>query len=364
MFNNYSYDINRIEPHRDLTFSNDAKKYNYTEIYGKDFTKIERTSSNKQTINEGSANNIFNLTMSQNHHFKLEIDQIMVNNSFNHIINGYTYKNGKKVQETRGYKKFLPIKSMDYKPVSVESTRLQFGIFSDFPIIHRRKVGSINITLLDDVNCNYEKAVYNWFGKCVPTSTGFVAPMLEIISKAKYIEYNNQGKVCKQYIFEVIPEGDVSVSRNYENNSLKEVSFSVLIISDIEGEVNNDDLYKSNGRLDINQIDPEKTREVYYITKNNTATGEMYSTLEEAQRRANQLTYGYANLSIKGQNPVNAYGVLPMRIPEQEYNTYANNNGGARILNKSFNDTSASTVGSLRKEYDFALQAEYTEGSN
>jgi len=176
--------------------------------------------------------------MGQNHHFKLVIGGLMADSSMVHDSLTTVTKNGKKTSEKGGYGEFLPIKNIAYKPIAIESTKLQFGIFADFPLIHKRKMGSIQITLLDNALNDYEMAVYKWFSGCHPThekdyNEGYVLPMGEIFKDAKYVEYRNDGKISKIYSFEVIPDGDVSVARSYENASLKEITFNVLIVSPI-----------------------------------------------------------------------------------------------------------------------------------
>lgn len=219
MINNYSYDANSAVPHSDTSFSSTvgAKKYNYNEIYAKGLTEATYTKDNRNTQHKSKVSDIFRVTMGQAHHFTFKIDRLMVNNSITHST----------------YGKFLPIKTITYKPVAIESTKLNFGIFADFPIIHKRKMGSVQVTLLDTCHNDYEQAVFEWFDTCHDTGSGFVAPLAEIIQPAEYMEYTNNGKRSKKYTFEVIPDGDVSISRSYENASLKEITFNTIIVSPI-----------------------------------------------------------------------------------------------------------------------------------
>lgn len=216
MLNNYSFNGNMNVPRSNKTFSAGAKKYNYTEIYsGNGLTKQTAKQDNRATEHKSKVANIFSLTMGQNHHFTLTVDCLMIDNAM----------------RNNNYGKFLPIKSITYKPVSIESTKLNFGIFADFPLVHKRKMGSIQVTLLDTVDNDYEHAVFDWFNYC--HYDGYVSPMNAIIQNAHYKEYDNQGRVCKHYYFEVVPDGDVSLNRNYENASLKEINFSMLITSPV-----------------------------------------------------------------------------------------------------------------------------------
>jgi len=195
-------------------------------------------------VHSSDAISLFTLDMAQSSFFTLEIEGLTeLEPAMYHSATG---PNSKKAD---GYKRFLPIKSLDYTPVSMENKNFNAGIFQDLFIIEKRKLGMLNITLLDTSDNIYEYAVTDWFS--LPTNNtvqikedgsnknklevyhGYVGFLVDWAKVCRYNEYTVRGEKSKSYEFMVLPTGDVKISRAYDNNQLKEISFSVIIGSDI-----------------------------------------------------------------------------------------------------------------------------------
>lgn len=218
MINNYNYDPN-IAPISDTAFAQSAQKYNYKEIYSKSGLTEQTAKTEIKKIPKAKVSNIFELNMALTHHFTFTIDGLTVNASMIHP----TYK----------YSRFLPVKSLNFTSIAVESTKIQTGIFADFPIFHRKRMSTLTCTLNDLDTHEYEHAVFKWFDGCIEDQKGFVATMDEIVRDARLVVYDTKGKAMKSFNFSIIPDGDITTSKNYETASLKEFQFKAIIVSPI-----------------------------------------------------------------------------------------------------------------------------------
>ena len=156
---------------------------------------------------------IWKIDMGREAHFTVSIDGISLPN-----------------MQHKNYHSFLPLKSFSYTPVSVDHLTLNAGLFTDLPIPNRRKVGRIELEVLDTVNHYYENSFFSWYANTVPDYNGYVGYLSDSVRKLTYREYNNEGKNIVTYYFEVIPDGDVKVSRQYDNDGLKSVSITLVIV--------------------------------------------------------------------------------------------------------------------------------------
>lgn len=215
---------------------------NYTQT-GKVATQGVSTSSNNATSNEYNMtlkgnteyNNVdeshlFNLNMSQSAFFTLEISKIPTHPLMNHIVAGKLDSN-----DARGYGSFLPVKSLSYRLVSLENKSFNAGMFSDLLILEKRKTGMLDITLLDTSDDRFEQYVTSWFNLSGynDARNGYIGYIVDWAAECNYCEYSVTGLLNKRLQFMVLPSGEPQVSRSYEDNKLKEISFSVAIASSI-----------------------------------------------------------------------------------------------------------------------------------
>lgn len=133
---------------------------------------------------------------------------------------------------------FLPVKSVDYTPVAIETLKLKAGIFTDLPIPVGRRIGKIDLTIQDTEDHYFENQFYSWYNQMIPDNDGYVGYFEDMVKSFVYTEYDNRGKTVKTYYMEVIMDGDLKISRSYDNNSLKTFSVSLLIVGIIDDSVN------------------------------------------------------------------------------------------------------------------------------
>lgn len=213
----YSYDSN-VPPMvltGGISTSDTSNGFSYSEIYSSTGEQASNKSTNK---NVASTVGIRNITMSQTQNFTFYINGICEADSNFSLSN----RNGL----------FLPIKQLEFKPVSLEHLKIKAGVFADLPFFHRRKMGSVNCTIVDSSRSLIARRIFQWFNSCVYTR-GYVPYVDDMCRSAEYIEYTYDGKIANKYSFDVMPDGDISTSRNYENSALTEYRFQLLIVSDM-----------------------------------------------------------------------------------------------------------------------------------
>lgn len=155
--------------------------------------------------------------ISQSHHFRINIDKIPI--EFNSAKFG----------------DFLPVKSISFDEITFESLTIPVGIFGDFPILQKRRLGRFSLTLYDTTEDNIEAALQKWENNCFPQGR-FVNYLSEIVGKMKYASYTVEGKLNTEMNFYVLPTDAHRVSRGYEENAPKLISFSLVVIGVIGGK--------------------------------------------------------------------------------------------------------------------------------
>lgn len=184
--------------------------------YDDSYTPLVIGSVSKDIVAESSTL----ITMAQSSYFKINIDfltnSVMSSHGANNIL--------------KGIGNFLPVKSMNFTPVSLETTTIPLGIFSDMSFITRRKVGKFNITIYDTNDNFYEKKLLEWYNLSVPNNRGYVGYMKDIVSNMLYVSYSTTGIVENTLNLEVMLAEDLNISRDYESNELKTITFSVIVV--------------------------------------------------------------------------------------------------------------------------------------
>ena len=127
------------------------------------------------------------------------------------------------------YQNYIPIKSMNFNYTSYDNLNIPFGIFGDFPLLHRKKVTSISFSCYDIDQDAIEKALRYWEQQCFPQGK-YVAYLDEIKATLKYTSYDVKGRWNFTRVLDVIPAQSVSVSRSYEENGAKILNFSVVAV--------------------------------------------------------------------------------------------------------------------------------------
>lgn len=188
--------------------------FNYQEIYN----SADTESSAPDTVNNTpSADSYWSITMGQTQNFTFAVAGL------NNADPAFTMpkRNGM----------FLPLKSMDYKPISLESMKIKAGVFSDLPFFHRKKLGTINCVMHDSDKGKFAVYLLQWYNSCV-SSNGYVPFVEDMCKKAIYTEYTHDGKISNKYEFLVIPDNDLSTNRVYDNDgALTEFRFTLIMLS-------------------------------------------------------------------------------------------------------------------------------------
>ena len=174
-----------------------------------------KTSANTQSP---ITDNALLIDIAQSHHYTVHID-------------GMGLPDFKKAGSPMTKYGFLPVKTMNVRFTSYENMSIPVAIFGDFPLLNRKRVGTIDITCYDKDSNQLEAQLRQWEASCFPRGR-YVAYMDEIARKFTYRGYNVKGQKTLTYQVFVIPTGNVSVSRDYSANEAKMLSFSLVVVGD------------------------------------------------------------------------------------------------------------------------------------
>ena len=217
--NSYTY-VTPSEPMESLPNGNEL--FNYTEISGaKDKVNAGSVPNSNQKMPPSTAVGVYGLTMGQSQNFTFYIK------GFNEADSAFKLTD-------RGL--FLPLKSLDFKPLKLEHLKLKAGIFNELPFFHRRGLGSLSCVMHDSHKSLLSQELLAWWAAGVSIESGCVAYVDDICREAEYAEYTHDGKVAVRYRFVVMPDGEISTSRSYEGDTgaLTEYKFNLLVVSEIQ----------------------------------------------------------------------------------------------------------------------------------
>lgn len=188
--------------------------------------------------------------IAQSHFFTVQIYSGSGRNATGlHDINGapFSFASGHGT-----YQNYIPIKSMNFNYTTYDNMNIPLGIFGDFPLLHKKKVTSISFSCYDMDDDRIEKALKYWEQQCFPQGT-YVAYLDEVKATLKYTSYDVKGKWNFTRVLDVIPAQSVSVSRSYEENGAKMLSFSVVAVGAPGVSAAGDNTLKERGYGDGNE---------------------------------------------------------------------------------------------------------------
>ena len=183
-----------------------------------------------KSIKDPVANNsIFYLDMAQSRYFTLTISKLMFNGK------PIQFKLGTPIV-TKGalpnkFDDFFPVKNISVSFTSYNNMSIPFSIFGNLPILHKKSVAKITINAYDLDDDRVERAVQAWERECFPDSN-YVAYLDDVKAQFVYKSYDVKGKQNYSKTLYVIPADNVSVSRSYDDNNEKIVSFSVVAVGE------------------------------------------------------------------------------------------------------------------------------------
>lgn len=149
--------------------------------------------------------------ISQSHHFKVNLSKI------------------KTEYYTKAFGSFLPVKNISYNEITFDNLTIPTGIFGNFPLMHRRQVGNITLTLYDKDTDNIEQQYRQWEAECFPKGK-YVNFISNVAAEFKYSSYTVTGKLNKTIVLYVIPTGSYAINRSYEENNAKLLQFSLTVV--------------------------------------------------------------------------------------------------------------------------------------
>lgn len=126
---------------------------------------------------------------------------------------------------------FLPVKSINLSYVDYENLGIPLASLGSIPILNKKRLSTIQIVSYDTDDDVIEKAVQRWEQICFPSSI-YVGYLDEISSKFEYKSYDVKGNLVFIRVFDVVPTGSVQVSRSYDANSEKLVSFTLAVVGE------------------------------------------------------------------------------------------------------------------------------------
>lgn len=202
-------------------FSSAGKTINTRAINYAVVGKINPTQQSSSTVSHGNNVDLWKIDMGKEANFTVQISDISKPN-MKHKVWG----------------PFLPIKSISYEPVAIETQKFKAGIFVDLPIPVGRRIGKIELTVQDTEDHYYENQFYDWYTHTIPDSFGYIGYFEDMVKTFTYTEYNNIGKTVKTYYMEVLLDGGLQVSRSYESKDLKTFSVTLLVVGLISTSIN------------------------------------------------------------------------------------------------------------------------------
>ena len=149
--------------------------------------------------------------ISQSHHFKVNLSKI------------------KTEYESAAFGSFLPVKNISYNEITFDNLSIPTGIFGNFPLMHRRQVGTITLTVYDKDTDNIEQQYRQWEAECFPKGK-YVNFISNVAAEFKYSSYTVTGKLNKTIVLYVIPTGNFTINRSYEENNAKLLQFSLTVV--------------------------------------------------------------------------------------------------------------------------------------
>lgn len=124
---------------------------------------------------------------------------------------------------------WMPLKSLTYTQGAIENTTFGVGAFADLQLPFRKHSPTLQVELCDARSDFFEMKLREWHNMSVITD-GFV-PVLESISKKVQIRsWATNGECNSLTECQCILADDISVTRSYEANDLKIISFKLVVV--------------------------------------------------------------------------------------------------------------------------------------
>lgn len=175
--------------------------------------------------------NSFLYNIAQSRYFTLTLDKLTDNSGIpiKFKLGKPSANNYAKGKEINTFNDFFPVKNVSINHTSYHNMSVPFSVFGNIPLLHSASLPKITINAYDLDDDRVERAVSRWTNICFPNDR-YVAYLSNAASKFEYISYDVTGRENFTFTFYVIPSDNVIVSRSYEENNEKIVSFSVVAV--------------------------------------------------------------------------------------------------------------------------------------
>lgn len=184
------------------------------------------------TLPNYNSDGLFYSNIAQSRYFTVTIDKLLFNNKPIKFRlskpSGEEYTGKTKVHV---FEDFFPVKNISISFTSYDNMSIPFAIFGNLPILHRKQLAKISINAYDFDDDRVEMALQRWEQMCFPSSK-YVAYLDEVAAAFEYISYDVTGRPSYVKNLNVIPADSVQVSRGYDDNSEKIVSFSLVAVGE------------------------------------------------------------------------------------------------------------------------------------
>lgn len=210
-------------------------------VYGPNIAQISASSFDigvEEKRGVVDSDNIFLKDMAQSRYFTLTLDKLRHNGKpIQFKLATPSSADYANYSDVHVFNDFFPVKNMTMNFTAYDNLSIPFAIFGNLSILHRKRLTTITINAYDTDKDIVEEAVQKWEAECFPSSK-YVAYMADVASKFEYKSYDVTGKINYIKTLYVIPAEGVSVSRGYDDNSEKIVSFSVVAVGEIGASAN------------------------------------------------------------------------------------------------------------------------------
>lgn len=182
--------------------------------------KLQSQSNNIQS--DPVTDSVWLTDIAQSHHFTVTLEELNLKSDVSRKVPIFKAP-GNKLGD------FLPVKSIQLNYTSYENMSIPLAIFGDFPLLSRKRASTISLTCYDEDTHQLEYALSIWEAQCFPQNR-YVAYMDDIARKLVYRGFQVDGTKTLEVTRIVIPNGNVSVTREYGSNGEKLLTFGLICI--------------------------------------------------------------------------------------------------------------------------------------
>lgn len=215
-------------------------KINYTTVRG-----VLKGQQNTDYIGDKNDISKSNYNAHQNTYFNIDIQQSAY---FTMLVKGWEYgrfhtsfksistqtydgnRNGAFDRFTENNSLYwMPLKSLQYSHGSIETMSLGVGAFADLQLPFRKHLPTLTVEMYDHRSDYFEMKLREWHAQSVLTE-GFVPVLESIVKEVEIRGWATNGECNSVTTCSCILADDLTVSRSYEEDGFKLISFKLLVV--------------------------------------------------------------------------------------------------------------------------------------